>query len=379
MMSTHAVEVCLIDDVQPHPNADRLELVQVKGWRCVTQKGAFKPGDTCIYIPIDSVLPSKIEEKLFGADAKVKLSKSRVKTIKLRGAISQGMAVPVTEFVEWVPSSIRVGSDVAAKLGITKYEPPRKPSTRSGVQVARKYVQNPHFRKYTDLENYKNYPNVFEEGETVVITEKIHGTNFRAGWVPHVPTTLWQRIKKWLGFAPTWEFVYGSRNLQLQLKRNAHKTYYKDNVYWEAVEKYQLQEKLDKGCVVYGEIYGPDIQKGYHYGCKPGERKLVLFDVYTTVDGPKFLDAIESRDYLNHLGLPVVPLIQWAPFSARLLVDLAKGPSILAPSQSVKEGVVVRPVRESTSYCGRKVLKVINDDYLLSKYADEEVAHDQVG
>src|SRR5574340_1044228 len=90
-MSTLKVEICEIKSVEPHTNADRLEMVQVLGWFCVTGKGNFKPGDKCIYFPIDSILPESVETTLFGPDSKIKLSKSRIRTIKIRGNISQGM------------------------------------------------------------------------------------------------------------------------------------------------------------------------------------------------------------------------------------------------------------------------------------------------
>lgn len=83
-MSTFEVSVVKIDDVIEHPNADRLDLVQIAGWNCVIRKGEYQKGDKVVYIPIDSILPFEIESKLFPPDSKVKLSKSRVKTIKLR-------------------------------------------------------------------------------------------------------------------------------------------------------------------------------------------------------------------------------------------------------------------------------------------------------
>lgn len=377
-MSSHKVLVTTIASVAPHPNADRLDIVQVFGWSCVTQRGAFRPGDKCVYIPIDSVLSPTVEAKLFPPDAKVKLHHSRVKTIKLRGCVSQGMAV--SPDVIGLPINIKDGTDVAYDLGITKYEPPAKPCPNSGPKKARKWHSNPHFAKYTDLENIKNYPAVFEQGETVQVTEKIHGTNFRAGWVPFVERTWWHKVKGWFGANPEWEFVYGSRNLQLQ-DRPKDKTYYETNVYAEAVEKYGLRDKLHPGQVAYGEIYGPDIQKGYHYGLKAGERKLVLFDLKVFPIGggeAVWVDPVRTRSWFITLKLPIVPLLYDGPYQEQTIKDCAKGASKLAPSQAVREGCVVRPMKERTSYCGRVILKVINDDYLLSKHADEEVAHDQV-
>ena len=91
-MNDFRVEVVEVDEVLEHPNADRLEIAKVKGWQCVVGKDSFAAGDKGIYIPIESILPEELEAKIFGT-SKVKLSKHRVKTIRLRGAVSQGLLV----------------------------------------------------------------------------------------------------------------------------------------------------------------------------------------------------------------------------------------------------------------------------------------------
>ena len=373
-MSTLQVKVCTIDDVMPHPDpkVERLETVQVAGWSCVTQKGTFKRGDKCVYIPIDSVLPHTVEERLFPADAKIKLTKSRVKTIRIRGCVSQGMCVPLTDLA---PANTPVGKDLTETLGITKYEPPRKENSQTQGRK-QKRGENPHFRKFTDLENVKWYPEVFAEGDEVVITEKIHGSNFRAGWVPFVPQTWWEKVKDWFGWNPLWEFVYGSRNVQLQRKDNPD-TYYGTDVYGRVAKEYKLDTRIPKGHVFYGEIYGPSIQKGYHYGLKNDELGLVLFDAYDAMEG-HYWDYTLSREFFEMSGLPTVPELYAGPFTKSTLDQYVTGNSVIHDSQKVREGVVIRPLNESTSTCGRKILKAINAEYLLSKHADEESPHDLV-
>lgn len=338
----------------------------------MTGRDQYKQGDKCVYIPIDSVLPAALESVLFPPDSKVKLSKSRVKTAKIRGVVSQGMVCQL-EAVGLSPR-LSVGEDVTAKLGITKYEPPKKAVALAGNQKNQRHqINNPHFRKYTDLEHMKNYPTVFAEGEEVVVSEKLHGTNFRAGWVPYVPVTRWEKIKAWFGYAPEREFVYGSRNLQLSRQFNP-KVFYDTNVYLEMVKKYDLYSKIPDGYVVYGEVIGGGIQPGYHYGCTADERKLVIFDV---MHNGQYIDTLMAHRLATAWGLEFVPMLYAGPFKCPLIKHLATGPSEYAPSQLVREGVVVRPRKENISICGRKILKLINDDYLLSKHADEEVAHDQ--
>ena len=361
-MSTFRVEVVTIDTVSTHPNAERLELATVKGWQCCVQKGYWQAGDKCVYIPVDSVLPPAVEGVLFGPASKVKLSKSRVKTIKLRGAISQGMVADLADFDHLgVTEAEAVGTDLAERLQITKYEQPEEKGSTppSGKPRAK---QNPLFRKYTDLENFKNYPGVFQEGEEVFITEKIHGTNFRCGWLPYAPSTLWKRVLKFLNLAPQYEFVFGSRNVQLQDKGNEWTGFYESNVYAKIVEQYDLRKILQPNEVAYGEIYGDSIQKNYRYGCDEGQQELVLFDLM--VNG-EYLNPEQFFNWADRNDLPTVPLLYSGPYNEATAKMLATGDSILHTEQHTKEGIVIKPAMDAVTYMGRKVLKLINDDYLL--------------
>lgn len=364
--SSLIVEVVTIDKIEDHPNADRLDLATIKGWQCVVQKGAFASGDKAIYIPIDSILPAEVESKIFGPDSKVKLSKSRVKTIKLRGAISQGLVTTLEQV--GLPPFLPVGTDIKDKLKIGKWEPSVK--AQNALAGGKKTTnKNPHpsFHKYTKLQNVKNYIKLFEEGELVVVTEKIHGTNFRAGYVPFQANTLWKKVKKFFGYTQSFEFAYGSHNVQLQNKF-LYDGFYDKNVYAEVVEKYHLRERLKDGEVVYGEIYGSGVQKNYSYGCAEGERKLAIFDV---MKNEEYLGREDFDDWVDITHIPRVPMLYHGPFDFQKIKDLLKGNSIIAPTQKVIEGGVCRPAHgDEKSYAGRKVLKFINDDYLLKDQSD---------
>lgn len=367
-MSTFKVEVVQISKVENHPNADKLDIVMMDGkdWQCVSTKGNYKVGDAAVYFPIDSLLPEPLEQIIFGG-AKVVLHNHRVKTIKLRGAISQGLVVrPETIGI----TKFKIGQDVTEALEVKKYEPISKISGRSNPLASSKKQSNRHFRKYTGIENAKNYNNIFEDGEIVSITEKIHGTNFRAGYVPFHADTLFKKVKKFLGIAPKYDFVFGSHNVQLQSKL-LYKGYYDANVYSEAVVAYNLKEILKPGEVVYGEIYGGSIQKGYTYG-SPERRQLALFDVRKD---EKYLDTVSFRKWADERRLPIVPELYRGPFSKDKVLELRDGDSVLASSQKVREGVVVKPLEESTTYIGRKMLKFISDEYLLKNQDNESEPH----
>jgi RNA ligase (TIGR02306 family) len=370
-VSTLKVEVVRVDDVLPHPNADRLEIVAIRGWNCVVRKGEWQPGDLGIYFPIDSVLSPEVESAIFPPDSKIKLNNSRVRTIKLRGAISQGLLVslkdinnvcrPLCTDLIW-----QEGDDLTPETGTTKYEPPDPQQSLhgSGASGKRKKSPNPCFHRYTDMENFKNNIHLFEVGEGIIVQEKIHGTNFRAGWVPYHADTWWKKAASWLGLTPTWEFVYGSHNVQLQNRFLTTTFRPSKNVYVEAVNNYDLKKRIPKGYVVYGEIYGVDIQKGYAYGMEAYlyQRAMVAFDV----KGPdeKYLHYDTAHSLLISMGIPCPPELYRGIYHGVDQLDLMRrGPSRLG-KQEHREGIVIRSWDEQVCYLGRKMLKHKNDEFL---------------
>jgi len=357
-MSELIVEVVEIDKIENHPNADRLDMATVKGWQCVVKKDAFKAGDKGLYIPIDSILPIELEEMIFGPESKVKLSKSRVKTIKLRGAISQGLLVGLD--VVGLSSNLEIGTDLKEELKISKYEPPvgRQQGLMGGYKVPK--IVNENFKKYTSIENVKNYIRLFKDGEEVSVTEKIHGTNFRAGYVPREFNTMWKKVLRFFGVLSEYEFVYGSHNVQLQNSVSVKSE--STNVYLEAVKRDRLSEILKPGEVIYGEIYGSSVQKNYIYGCEEGQRKTVYFDLM--ING-EYQEPDAFFAWCAKNNIPTSPELYRGPFDFEKIKGLLKGNSVMVPSQKIIEGGVCKAVDKTSSIIGRKVLKFINDDYLL--------------
>lgn len=403
-MSELIVQITKIDEVNPHPNADRLDVCKIKGWLCVSQKGNFKAGDLCLYIPVDSVLGNEFEEFVFPPDSKIKPDKGRIKSIKIRGHISQGLLLPLSDIEGYAAKknlhiSLREGTDLANVLGITKYEPPASsvPKHMQGKSASKK---NPHFKEYTDISNFKHYNRVFQPEEPVYITEKLHGTSARYGKVPtHIGRILtWtkkanipipeinlknlkKRLLDMIGLLPKHEFVYGSRRVQLDLKL-IYDGYYQDgagNVYAKAAKQYDIEDALEPGEVLFGEIVGDGIQKNYTYGCRKGEIKFFAYDVMK--DG-QFLDPYDFIDFCRDRNIPHVPVLDASgeyipsygitknnihnPFSEEL-VDKVRGGDSNVGRQKVREGVVLKPLTERNAACGRLALKVINDDYYLAK------------
>jgi len=126
-MSSLIVQACKIEELYPHPNADKLEVARIKGWFIIVGKGEHKVGDLVSFIPIDSVLPKELVDKYQLSFLK---NGNRVRSLKLRGTISQGLILPLPE------GKFKEGDDLKDILKITKWEPPQTNSNYLGTRNA---------------------------------------------------------------------------------------------------------------------------------------------------------------------------------------------------------------------------------------------------
>lgn len=366
------VPVTIIREIKPHSNAEKLELATIYGFQVIVPKGVYKANDVIVYAPVDSILPSKLESILFAPDAKVKLHKGRIRQIKLRGLASQGMVINPSDVMELIADyakankmkeiKIEPEQDLATILGITKYDP-NPPSEQKAAVKRNKPKENPLFHKYGGCENIKWQPDFFQ-GLEVVVQEKLHGTNARYGLLPNKPNTLWKKFLNLLNLLPKTEYTYGSNNVQLQSK--GYTGYYDDNYYAKMGRTYGLDKKIPLGYTIYGEIIGPGIQANYHYGLPEGRHDLVMFDA-KFYDGEKtrWLNPDEVTKLADSLGLKTVPELYRGPYDLEKIKEMAKGDSVYAPSQKVREGVVIKSVTEyHDEYHGKKARKLISEDYL---------------
>lgn len=360
-MSSLIVDVAKINAIEKHPNADRLRLATVKGWNCIIGLDDFQVGDLVIFIPPDCILPDEMIDKY-----KLEFLKkgSRVKTIKLRGVISQGLCLPVPEGKNW-----KEGKSVAKELGITKYEPPVSSLNLNKGSKSSKKKTNPAFDKYTNIENIKNFNTVFKDGDDVIVTEKIHGTNFRAGNLPIYPRSIWGWIQKYI-LKRDYEFVYGSHNVQ-KVPFSKNKGWYGEDIYGQIAKKYKFVEIIPKDYIVYGEIYGKKIQELEY---EMDDIDLVVFDVkYKGV----YLNFREFEEFCTGRLLPMVPVLAVEKFGEDTLPTHTNGISILArynnhKTKHIREGCVIKPMKEQyNNRMGRVILKSINEEYLLTKKRTE--------
>lgn len=366
-MSDLIVRVVVIDEVRPHPNADKLEIVKVGGWQIVSGKGNYQAGQTAVHVPPDVMVPKALADQWSVTQYlswKKDAVKGRVKAVKLRGAPSFGFLAPNDTNAE-------VGENLAEKLEIEKYEEP----VPIGMQAGQMSRNHPLFHTYTSIENLRNYPDALDYSKPLVITEKLHGTNSRVGWVATPDPEngeMSHYFEKVTGTHRTQRKyedsgVYG---LPWQLHNEALNKLFDRIVADMSADLPESHSFTLDSLIIFGEIFGPGVQD-LHYG---KEKAWRVFDI--AVNG-KYLPWNYVLDLCTHVGIPTVPHIKPDIFSFEELCALAEGDSVLSPGQ-IKEGIVVRPEGEETWGRGdldpnpkRRIFKVISPDYLTRKGGTE--------
>lgn len=354
-------EVVRITRVEPHPNADRLEiarfaLVNSDGtvgdetlYPVVIQKGQYRPGDSAAYFSVDCIVP--LEHPLFAFIGQYPEGRGkshfRLRAKRLRGTYSQGLLTPSL--------GLPLGTQLADRLGVSYYRRP-EPGQPTQANTNRKPRVQP-IPVYT-LDSLAKLPHLFDEGEPVHITEKIHGSNFRFGWIP----------KKFLGVQVGWKFVIGSHHAMKGDDTGTH--YYGDDVWLQAAEDYELPERTRdfRGLVFYGELYGytrsgraiQDLTYGRAQHEGPG---LAIFEVVEH-SGQRRLSLWERRKLCDTLELDNVPLLaEGVAFSPDLLT-LSNGPStVLNAEKQIREGIVVEAALLRADERIPRKAKYVGSDY----------------
>ncbi|KES06851.1 2'-5' RNA ligase [Streptomyces toyocaensis] len=341
--------------VHDHPGADALELAQVGLYRAVVAKGAYRTGDVALYIPEQAVLPAGLIEELGLTGRLAGGNHDRVKAVRLRGELSQGIVCRPEALagVDLVRAAAD-GTDFAELLGITKWVPPVPPTMDGDVEAA------PDLLPWVDIENIRRHPGIFAAGEPVVVTEKLHGTACLLTYVAgedrvHVSSK---------GF--------GARSLALKEDPR--------NLYWRAVRAHGVAEvaadlaaRLGARRVgVFGEVYGAGVQD-LTYGAD-GRRDTLgyaVFDVSAEIDGRvRWLDATQLLDG----RLPLVPRLFSGPYDGERVLEAAGGrETVSGRGLHLREGVVIRPVveRHSPVTGGRAIAKAVSPAYLTRKGGTE--------
>jgi RNA ligase (TIGR02306 family) len=369
-MSKFNIPIKRIRAIEPHPNADAIEFAVIDGYRSISRKGQFKPGDLVAYIPEQSLLPTWLLKRLGLWDEAKACGRltgkegNRVKAIKLRGALSQGLCYEASPLVDESLRELIVteGDEVSALLGITKYEPPI-PIEMAG-EVFNAGLEN---TLSFDVENIKSYPNVILDGEEVVITEKLHGTCTIVAILPRTQANpeAFGRDKNILIFSK------GIGAKGLALKNNERNM---DNLYVRATKDLIAtidahQSDLPQPIFILGETYGPGVQD-LSYGKSLGFRAFAVAQGYRGAQRYDDWHLIEGQHRRTY-GFATVPVLYRGPFSQEVLEQLTNGKTTLDAAH-IREGVIVVPATERIDQSiGRVCLKSVSPEYLTRKGGTE--------
>jgi hypothetical protein len=349
--------------INPIEGADKIEVAQVLGWQCViAKKDNFKVGDLVVYFEVDSILPEKPEFEF------LRERKFRIKTIRLRKQISQGLVMPLSILS---PGNYKEGDDVTSIVGVRKYDPEGDVEQKLAEERAKssknrvikflaqfswfrrvlsffppKKMGFPKFIKKTDEERIQLFPGICQKemGTSFILTEKLDGQSGTYFLVRNKPRFLW--------FGQDYVFGVCSRNLYLPKPDNSS--------YWTIAHKYNLRSVLfnlignHDFVAIQGEIVGEGIQ-GNKY--QIGGHDFYAFNL---IYPQGRINSVDAANTLAQFGLKFVPILD---VNFRLKptvqenVDIARGISLL--KNVPREGVVVRNYDKDISF------KIINPDFLL--------------
>lgn len=329
-----------ISNIEPIEGADKIELCTVDNWKVVTAKEVgHKVGDLVVYCEIDSFLPVKPEFEWLRKSSYKKLADGsegfRIKTIKLRGQVSQGLIIPLKD----IPASNSyqdiwlIDTDVSERLEITKYDPPLG-AVLSGLAKG----SFPSFIFKTDEERVQNLTKYYDKWKDQIfyLTEKLDGSSATY-------------------FLNQGEFGACSRNLELSPTEDG-------NTFWRVARELDLENKLREfgyNIALQGELIGEGIQ-GNPYKIKG--QTVKFFNIFD-IDKQEYFPLQEFKDLIDGFDLETVPIIDESftlPNTIDELILFADGKSALNPDFN-REGIVVRSLDRKISF------KAISNLFLLNE------------
>lgn len=329
-----------IDNVAPIVGADKICAYQVGGWWVVDSVGKYQPNDLVVFCEVDSWIPTEIAPFLSKGKEPREfegIKGERLKTIKLRGQLSQGLLLPVSEdTIKGAGVLFGEGLDVTDHLGIKKWEK-AIPAQLAG-QVRGNF---PSLIPKTDQERCQNLVKeinaAIEAGLRFEVTEKLEGSS----------CTMYMD--------PDGEFHVCSRNMDLKRDDN--------NSFWRAAIANDVERKMRDmgllGVAIQGELIGPGIQGNIY---KLNDVRFFAFDVYVTKGG--YMNPLERRDLVAAMGIDHVPVLHIDKYIRPVdqLLAWADGMSVLGDINGpLREGLVFKQVD------GGMTFKAISNKYLLGE------------
>lgn len=346
--------VRMVAEITPIPEADTIEAVRVDGWICVAKKGDFQVGKLAVYLEIDSWVPHTIAPFLTKPDRDPKVFEGvegeRLRTIKLRGQISQGLLLPITVAYAAHNSPFYVpqeGEDLTELLGIKKWERALHPSLAGTARG-----NFPSFLRKTDEERVQNLPKVLEQyaGESFEETLKLDGSSCTMYFLAPDSKYLTDEEKA------DGRFGVCSRNLDLKNTET--------NAFWNVAREFRVEEKLKelgRSIAIQGELIGPTIQNNHE---RMHENGYFVFKVWD-IEAQEMLSPIDRRAICEKLDLKHTPVLNDNVIlsekfkSVQEILLSAEGPGM---NEGVsREGVVYKHNRSDFSF------KAISNAYLAKE------------
>lgn len=336
-------------NIEPIEGADKIELAHVLGWQCVVNKGQFQPMDIGVYFEIDSFLPIREEFEFMRSSSYKKTDIMgegfKLRTMRFRGQISQGLLLPVSQFPE-IPASAEVGDDVTELLGVRKWEIEER-ATTGGTVIGNLPYDIPH----TDETRVQEDPELISAfaGLEYYISTKMDGSSHSIGIDEN-------------GFHVTGH--------NYEYKDDGSSSFYelvKARNYKESVDAIARKENL-RTLTIQGELCAPGIQRNRLRLAKPE------WYVFTIRENGKRVGLKRMLEICEELGMQHVPIEE-------IGTDLpAKYPTVEAlleradgdyPNGGRKEGIVIRPTEPV--FCplisASLSMKVVSNKYLLKNDA----------
>jgi len=325
-----------IDALLPIEGADAIECAVVGGWKVVTKKGEYKVGSRAVYCEIDSWIPHKLAPFLSKGKEPREfegIQGERLKTIKLRGQLSQGLLLNLDDVIPWT-NSYQIDEDVSEVLGIIKWEKP------INAQLAGICKGNfPTLIPKTDQERVQNLTKeiAVAQGSVYEVTEKLEGSSMTC-------------------YLISGEFGVCSRNMDLKRDEN--------NSFWQVAIRNDIENLMRQrgdNIAIQGELIGPGIQGNIYKLSKP---EFFVFDVYDIQEG-SYITPDLRRAIITGMGLNHVPVLE-SNFKLETdvegLLTKAEGHSVLGDiTGPEREGLVFKQVN------GGMTFKAISNKYLLGE------------
>jgi len=362
-MSDWQPQIVKIEKVERHPYADSLDIVTVLGdYPVITKRFEYNVGDLSAYIPIDSIVPDndifyflcpknlekyeengEIKTRTLGPKYQIGSVPEKyriIKAKKIRNIYSQGMLVS-----GFVKPDMNPGDSIEEILGLKKWEEQEEENCSKIKSGNADKPPSGWSIPYYDIEGLRKYISCLSENEEIVLSEKIHGSNFSA--------------------------CYDGEKLWVK-SRNFYKRKDPDDSWWSAAIRLNLEEKLSKfpNMVFFGELYG--LVKNFRYDCslESGKinSKVAFFDIWN-VKTMRYLDYDDFTSIIKELDLNTAPELYRGVWKGKdEMYPYAEGMTMLG-GKHIREGFVLRTVKErfEPKLNSRMQVKLVGEGYNLQK------------